>query len=368
MKRTCYKALIFWALMFGILISFRKECRASETVSISSNTIVKDCLENGNDTNCYSYTMDTAGYFYVEFSSMEPVSDAGWNMYICDETGKELCSYVQFKGSVTTQKFNFIPGKKLLIKVCSADEKDALQRRGYTVAVKTVATGNWETETGRSATDIWADRIRNVSELTSEKRYGSLWTGTDNDVYMLRVSGTGTVTLCFWPNNLPENIGWGYDIEIYRSDGTKAIGYKQIKTPVRKIFYAKQGVYYAVIKANWSKVAPPATDDYAIAAMYKNSAVPSMQGKKISVISKRTVLKWTKAKQVDGYEIRFCKNRKFKKKQTKVYTTTENTYKVPKRFRKRTYYVRIRAYCETVTGERVYGKFGKIKRINKKSK
>ena len=91
-----------------------------------------------------------------------------------------------------------------------------------------------------------------------------------------------------------------------------------------------------------------------------------MKKKKISYTSKGSVLAWDEVKNADGYEVFIYKNKKYKKGYEKSYLTTENTYKLPRRFRKGMYYVRIRPYCETVTGDKIYGKFSKVKKIGKR--
>ena len=88
-----------------------------------------------------------------------------------------------------------------------------------------------------------------------------------------------------------------------------------------------------------------------------------MKSKKITYKSSSDTLKWKKVKSVDGYEIQLCKNKKFKKKATTVFTSEKTSYELPWNLDDGTYYVRIRAYKDTVTGDKVYGKFTKVKKI-----
>ena len=76
--------------------------------------------------------------------------------------------------------------------------------------------------------------------------------------------------------------------------------------------------------------------------------------------------KWKKAKKVDGYELQVCKNKKFKKKYTSYFVTENTSYVLPYSVGRGTYYVRVRAYREAITGEKVYGKYTKVKKIKKK--
>ncbi len=217
----------------------------------------------------------------------------------------------------------------------------------------------------KTTSDVWSSRISGADTLTGTKRYGSLWTSSDNDVYKLKVAKTGKVTLKFYPNNTEDNVGWGYDIEIYTKSGDLAAEYKKIKTTTTKTFYAKKGTYYVAVSANWSSSAPSSYDAYAITAKSKATTIPSMKSKKVSYASKTSTVKWKKVKNVDGYEIQLCKNKKFRKSSTTVYTTVENSYKLSWSVARGTYYVRVRAYADTVDGKRLYGKFTNVKKIKK---
>lgn len=66
----------------------------------------------------------------------------------------------------------------------------------------------------------------------------------------------------------------------------------------------------------------------------------------------------------DYYQIQYSLNKKFTKKQTKSKTLFANTKTTLKGLKKgKTYYVRARAYCITLDGKIVYGKFSNVKKI-----
>lgn len=333
-----------------------------------SNATRTGSLISGSDVDYYAYTADTNGYFTLNLTREDPTANArwGWDIDVYDTAGNCLCEYNGIKTSFTSQKLNFKPGTKVYVKVSANWSSEAPMDQVYFLQAATAANANWETETMKTSSDSWSSRISDAATLTGTKRYGSLWCSSDNDVYKLKVSKTGKVTLKFYPNNTEDNVGWGYDIEVYKKNGDKATIYKQIKTETTKTFYAKKGTYYVVVSANWKSSAPSSYDAYAITAKSKASTIPSMKSKKVSYASKTATLKWKKAKNVDGYEIQLCSNKKFRKSKTKVFTTVESSYKFGWSVARGTYYVRVRAYADTVTGDRLYGKFTKVKKIKKK--
>ncbi len=71
-------------------------------------------------------------------------------------------------------------------------------------------------------------------------------------------------------------------------------------------------------------------------------------------------LKWIKVKKVNGYQISYSTNKKFKKS-VKTITLKKNVSATSIKVKKgKKYYVRIRAYIKTKNGI-VYGRWSKVK-------
>lgn len=336
--------------------------------TLLSNTKRIGTLISSSDADYYAYTVDKKGYFTIDFTRDDPFADAGWgwDIDIYDTAGNLLDSYTGIETNFSTQKFNYKVGTKIYIKITANYSGSAPRDQIYYLQSTATAKSNWEIETRKTTSDSWKSRISGAAKLTGTKRYGSLWTSTDNDVYKLSVSKTGNVTLKFNPNNTEDNVGWGYDIFLYKKNGEKAKVFEYIKTATNQTFYAKKGTYYVVICASYTGSAPSKYDAYSIAATAKASSVPSMASKKVSFTTKKATVKWKKAKKVDGYELQVCKNKKFKKKYTSYFETEKTSYVLPYSVGRGTYYVRVRAYREAITGEKVYGKYTKVKKIKKK--
>ena len=76
---------------------------------------------------------------------------------------------------------------------------------------------------------------------------------------------------------------------------------------------------------------------------------------------KKIILKWKKVKNAKGYQIQYALNKKFtKKKKTK--NTKKKTITIKKLKRKKTYFIRVRAFVKVGT-RKTYGKWSKIKRV-----
>ena len=79
-----------------------------------------------------------------------------------------------------------------------------------------------------------------------------------------------------------------------------------------------------------------------------------------NVKGRRIYLKWKKVAGAKGYQLQYATSKKFKAKKTK--STTKTKYTVKKLKKKKTYYMRVRAYTLS-NGKKVYGKWSAIKKV-----
>ena len=80
-----------------------------------------------------------------------------------------------------------------------------------------------------------------------------------------------------------------------------------------------------------------------------------------NVKKKRVSLKWQKVAKAKGYQIQYALDRKFKKSR-KTKNTSKTSYTIKKLKKKKTYYIRVRAYVIN-NGKKVYGSWSKTKKI-----
>lgn len=74
----------------------------------------------------------------------------------------------------------------------------------------------------------------------------------------------------------------------------------------------------------------------------------------------KVVIKWNKSADVNGYEIQYSNNMKFKKAKKK--NTSNNKYTIKKLKKKKVYYIRLRAY-KVVNGVKIYSSWSKVKKV-----
>lgn len=96
----------------------------------------------------------------------------------------------------------------------------------------------------------------------------------------------------------------------------------------------------------------------------KASALSKIKGLSVTNKKKKQVaLKWKKLSSAKGYQIQYATNKKFKKAKAK--TTTKTKYTIKKLKKKKTYYIRVRAY-KVINGKKVYGKWSSVKKVKVK--
>lgn len=83
---------------------------------------------------------------------------------------------------------------------------------------------------------------------------------------------------------------------------------------------------------------------------------------KAKKISKKAKIVLKKVKKARGYQIKICKNRKFKKKNTRTINTKKTKVVIRKLKARTKYYVKARAYSKGKT-KKNYGSWSKIKKV-----
>lgn len=107
------------------------------------------------------------------------------------------------------------------------------------------------------------------------------------------------------------------------------------------------------------------TKEFTVKAKSNSTSVakPKIAQTKITnlknVKTKKIKLTWKKIKSVNGYQIRYATNKKFKKAEFKTVKTNKTKLTI-KKLKMKKYYVQVRAY-KVVNGEKVYGKWSKRK-------
>jgi len=96
-----------------------------------------------------------------------------------------------------------------------------------------------------------------------------------------------------------------------------------------------------------------------------NTALKAVKIKSAKSKAKKTVVvKWKKRKGVDGYQISYAKNKKFKKAKTIKVKAKKVSYKIKKLKSGKKYFVKIRAYKRN-GNEMITGAWSKVKVVKK---
>ena len=78
--------------------------------------------------------------------------------------------------------------------------------------------------------------------------------------------------------------------------------------------------------------------------------------------SKKVVVKWKKINGAKSYQVQYALNKKFTKSNKTKFTTKE-TVTLTKLKKKKTYYIRVRAYTFDSKGNVIYGDWSKVKKL-----
>ncbi len=119
----------------------------------------------------------------------------------------------------------------------------------------------------------------------------------------------------------------------------------QIQIPIRRRLHPERQTPEASTSSKTVKVKAP--------SKVKLTSAKNGKGKKLTV-------KWKKVTGAKGYQLQYAMNKKFKKK--KSVQTKKTKYTIKKLKKKKTYYIRVRAY--KMNGKKkVYGKWSTVKKV-----
>lgn len=212
------------------------------------------------------------------------------------------------------------------------------------------------------------DMASNASMITMKKRYnGVLAQNDDIDYYRFQVPAAGQITFNI-TNSVSDTIKYVFYNQSLSPAYTSSLrsGYKATQ-PIS----VKKGIYYlAIAKEDVNQGVGSYT--FIIDYTQKSSSNPGAKNttvKKVTIKSvknsskKKMTVKWGKVSGVSGYDLWYSMDSNFKKKVTKKKlssSVTSKTYSGLKK--KKTYYVKIRAY-KKVNDVKKYGKWSGKKSV-----
>lgn len=165
------------------------------------------------------------------------------------------------------------------------------------------------------------------------------------------------------PRTIEENASQRVENNGVRSEGTVALKYKNCTVYLGVDFKTGKYLAYASYINNDGKKSTPQP-----AIKTGASKITSVgKVKKVSKKSKKykVAIKYKKVKNAYKYQIQYSTNKKFKASKTKTRITSKTKYTINGLKRKTKYYIRVRAY-RVQFGERVYGKWSKVRKVKTK--
>ena len=298
---------------------------------------------NGRYDVCdwYKLTTNKKGYFMVDLSKVNALeaSASGWNMYVYNDKSDLLYKSVYSEKTMKSCKIPCDQGN-YYIKIeyanfYSSDEFYALKVTSY------VAT---TMEAEKNDTYKTANTIKTGVAYT-----GALQCAEDEeDWYKFKLTNPGTVFLKFSRRNyaLPEDLGDGWMISIYKGTSATPIQTLDTKDTATYKMNLKKGTYYVRIYMEWGE--KPINQDYSIKVNYAKTP-KTVKLKSVTAGKRRATIKWNKSNDATGYYIyrSTAKNGRYKKIATIKKNKTVKYVDKKSLKSNRTYYYKVVAYKKT---------------------
>jgi uncharacterized repeat protein (TIGR02543 family) len=136
-----------------------------------------------------------------------------------------------------------------------------------------------------------------------------------------------------------------------------------LKNPTRK-GYTFSGWYSdSKFKNKVTKITKSSTGNKTLYAKWAKVSVKKANAPTLkNVKGSKLKVTYKAVKGVKGYEIQYSTDKNFKKS-VKTITTSKTTYTISKLTKKKTYYVRVRAYKADSANKKVYGSYSSVKKL-----
>ncbi|BBF41761.1 beta-galactosidase [Lachnospiraceae bacterium KM106-2] len=336
---------------------------------LKSNQKLIGSLYQCDDTDYYTYTVDTTGYFNMNFAveDLTMSTGSGWRVMIYHAKNYEKLLTYSFDKTTTLPEMNFAKGTQLYIQVernVKVTDASVPSNVPYSITMNATNNSLWEKETLCLASDAWGTRTKNATALTLSKTLtGNLWSVDDDDLYKIVMKDNGYLTVTFDPNEVENNLGSGYQVKLVSSSGKQAFDLNT-KVKLSKKCYLTKGTYYFEIGRgiNCTDASVPTLRNYKLKASASKSAPSKVANVKVKKQKGNKVnASWKKQSSVSGYQVRYATNSKLTKATMK--TTSKNTYSISKIKKGKTYYVQVRSYKTDTFGKKIYGTWSVTKKI-----
>ena len=334
---------------------------------ILANQVYKGNLYSSSEVDYYHFVMDRTGYFDISFTipEVDAYISNGWEITIFQEQA-EINSFIA-TSNVATCPYAFKKGTNVYIRIQAKKNYFSPTFTEYNIKITAQDNEQWEREGNGSI------EVANSMKIGTTY-YGTAYTNYDTDYYCVTTNKNGFFTMTFNPNDIAENLGDGYKMNLYDAENKELYSIPKVIEKSDWKFYLKKGTYYIRISVDDTYDAPSAYSIYTIDTTLKIAEKPgktkikSLKGTKYEYWFEKynnVTYKLKKISSVAGYEVQLCSNKKFKNKCTSMYGTSNGTIG-EKLSRKKKYYIRARAYYETIDGKKIYGAWSKIKNVTTK--
>ena len=323
---------------------------SSEALKFNQNYSVV-CPTRG-DYREYKITLTQSGK--IDFAvSLE----GGWGTsWLTDSNDENLFAWTAGGGSVTFSK-----------ELLAGDYKFNVLNSGYDYREKKFSFTSTFTPSGETINESQSARNNQVTTATAytqgKTHKGHLADNDEKDVYRFNVAKDGITTVNYNPQFAASSLHLvNLDGDVEYEERYLEFGQQSFR------FFTPKGTYYLTVYANDKD---KAKGTYTLSANSKVfSGVKSKKlksGKKYGV--RYITVKWSTNPDATGYEVRYSTKKNFKKS-SKTLVSGAATNKVTlnnKIKKKKTYYVKVRAYRDYGNGKRVFSSWSKVQKVTTKN-
>ncbi len=373
-KNSLKKKTAAWLAALAVLLTsaelpLTQQPVYAETAETNTTFATARDLEFGSSMAGTLTTSDSIRYYKFSLKEanqlqlgVERNRDGGGAVYIkfYDASQTEIYSARTYDASFSLSPLYFTGGDYYMTLTLDSSYSETFS---FKAEVDTLGESFAETQ------DVNNDQRENASVISLKKTYkGVLAINDDIDYYKFQVPAPGQIRFNL-KNAASDSVTYTfYDQSLNRVYTGKVLRSSKTNPSIS----VKKGIYYLAIEktdVNWGVGSYTFSIDHMPQGGTSGSNTGKVTVKQVKIKSvqnsarKKMTVKWNKVSKVSGYELWYSTNSNFKKgvvKKKLSSSVTKKTYSGLKK--KKTYYVKIRAYKNVNDGKK-YGKWSSKKSV-----
>ena len=203
----------------------------SKANALKANVAMHGSIAEGGDTDYYSYTVESNGYYYFQFENIDGQENKTVTFY--NSANKKL---YWINGTGRSRYFDFAKGTTVYVAVSGVD----YYKGSYTLTPVQEADSAWAVEPNNN-------KKKATKVKRNQTKYATIGYFEDVDFFLYKATKSGKTKLSFVvEDDEVDRIGYGWNVYIYNAKNKQLTHADLIQVDTELTFKAKKNAKYYI--------------------------------------------------------------------------------------------------------------------------